>query len=105
MRHVVLNAMKLSPNCFGIDVARGGEVFMNSFELLHGPEAVKSETGHPDGIKKLGRESRPRVARNRHVIDLLEGQADLRQAVPDGIHGEARRILYTVEAFFLHRRD
>jgi hypothetical protein len=96
--------MKLGPNRLRIDVERGGEVGVNPFELLHGPIAIKREPGHLNRIKELGGNSRPGVARNGNVIDVLERESGLRQAVADRGRGESRRVLHAVEAFFFHRR-
>src|ERR1039457_3618511 len=102
MRHVVFNAMVLGANIVWVDIARGGQVFLDSPEMLQCPVAVESKTGHADSVEKFCGDAGPGITGNGDVINIFDGQSGFRQAVPDGVWGEARRVLHTIEPLFLY---
>jgi hypothetical protein len=104
MRHVVFDAVVLGANILRVDVTCGGEILVNSAEVLQGAVAIESKTGHADGVEELRGEPSPGVTGNGNMINVPDGQSGFGQAVPDRVRGKTCRVLHAIEAFFLDSR-
>ena len=81
------------------------DIFTSPTDIL---DFARIEMNHFDPERchdPLAREARARVAVDRHVIDVVEADAGLAQAVLDGHGREARPMFDAAEALFLGRRD
>src|SRR5712664_5017304 len=74
MRPVVLDAVKLCPEFFGIGIKGRRQRLGNASELRENLEAFPCERRHAQRVKKLCAQPRVRVSRPGNVIDVLKGE-------------------------------
>src|SRR5260370_18249672 len=105
MRLVVLDAVKLCAEFFGISIKGGSQRLRYTRELRENFDAVPRERRHAQRVKKFCAQPAVRVSRHGNVLDFREREARFLQAITDRLPGKSRRVFHAVEAFFLDRGD
>ena len=101
----MLDAVILGANFFRRDIERLCKRFRNPREPAHHLQPLARKTWHPQGIKKFCGHARPRIARDRDVIDITDPNAGGVQAVANRRRRKPCRIFDAVKAFFLDGGD
>src|SRR5208283_1738911 len=102
---MVLDTMKSGFDLRRIAVKGPGKRRRNTGEFRDYPDALAGKGRHTQRIEQLGGKTRKRIARDRHVVNISEGEPRFLQAIANRRRGESGRIFDAIEAFFLDRSD
>ena len=105
MSLVVLDAMKIRANLFGIGIESRSQRFRDTREFRENFEALARERRHAQSIKKFCAQSGVRVSRHGNVVDVRKCQARFLQAITNRLRRKSCGILHAIEAFLLDRGD
>ena len=81
------------------------QLLVDARETRQNFRAAHGKTRHAQGVVKLGPHARPGVSRHGNVVNILQGEASLGQAVADRLGRKTCGVLHPIEAFLFHRRD